>query len=127
MNQSNKLHGYYKVGRLRKPIADKIRRPAADIYVDDNHLQHVKIKHGRQGIARRNLALAYIMVTIDECDAIYAGSNNALLLVSMRREEPDAVVIELLPFDSNTDIYLVKTASRRKAEFFKHKDMLWKK
>ncbi|MDR3350297.1 MAG: hypothetical protein LBN98_01450 [Prevotellaceae bacterium] len=38
-------NNYTKVGRLSQPVAKAIRRKAANIYIDDNHLRHIFLRH----------------------------------------------------------------------------------
>jgi hypothetical protein len=126
MNESKKLHGYYKVGRLRKPIADKIHRPAADIYVNDNHLRHIKNKHSQQGgLNNHSSVIAYVEQILSECNLICEGTGEALLMVSNQPSKVNVTVIELIQLDSRSNIYYVKTASRRPKSYLARKKILW--
>jgi hypothetical protein len=48
MAQKQLPNNYNKVGRLSLPVAKAIRRKAADIYVDDNHLRNIFLRHSKE-------------------------------------------------------------------------------
>ncbi len=91
----NQQH-YTKIGRLRKPIANKIRRKAADIYIDENHLKHIFNRHKTE-LAKLGLTpLMLVDLVVNGFNQIYkSNTTNSILLVKWNGI-PQVVVIELI-------------------------------
>jgi hypothetical protein len=120
------LFGYIKLGRLSKPIADKIGRKPADIYIHNHDIRHIKNKHGKE-LKLNNDAeiLEYVKSIIKNCNLICEGHHSRLLLIYNQTKKLDVSVIELINFNSKLNIYQVKTANIRNKNFIKNKVVLW--
>ena len=121
------LFGYIKLGRLKKPIADKIDSKPADIYVDYNHLRH--IENGKY-FALEDLkmnALKYVQKIVANFLEIRKGIGEALLLVATIEEnnKKNVAIIEL-QLVAKSSMYIVKTAMPRK-KFKESEIILWEK
>ena len=81
MKQKQLPNNYTKVGRLSLPVAKTIRRKAADIYIDDNHLRHIFIHHDKELRALGFDALTFVRLVVNNYNRIYKGSGGSLLLV----------------------------------------------
>jgi hypothetical protein len=116
---------YEKVGRLRKPVADSIKRKAADIYVDYNHLRHILNEH-KEDLADFGLTpKLFIGSVIKGFNRIYKGRGSALLLV-VWNGKANVVVVEL-NLALRKEFYEVKTASVYRKGFFDKKELLYNK
>jgi hypothetical protein len=114
-----------KIGRLSQPIAKAIRRKSADIYITENYLKHIFIKHEIQLAAIGFTPKMFLEVVIKEYNRIYRGTGNSLLLTKWNGT-PKIAAIELnLAFKEG--FYEVKTAFIREKRRFKNEDLLWKK
>ncbi len=130
MKTKDELFGFIKVGRLNKPIADKIGRKPADIYIDYNHLRHIENRRGDYLKSINLDALSYVKKIIDNYTEIRAGKNSTLLLVATIHENnyPNVAVIELQLIVKKS-IYMIKTAMPRRTGRGMTKDeiLLWRK
>ena len=122
------LFGYIKLGRLKKPIADKIGRKPADIYIEYNYLRHIENGKGEYLISIGHNALSYVKKVVDNFMEIRKGKGNALLLVAYIKENNyvNVAVIEL-SLVLKSSIYLVKTAMPRRRGMANEEVVLWKK
>ncbi|MDR1740175.1 MAG: hypothetical protein LBR45_05405 [Bacteroidales bacterium] len=121
----NQQH-YTRIERLRKPVASKIRRKAADIYIDENHLKHIFNRHKAE-LAKLGLTpLMLVDLVVNGFNQIYkSNTTNSILLVKWNGI-PQVVVIEL-NFALRKEFYEVKTAFIRNKEDFRTLKLLWKK
>ncbi len=117
---------YTKIGRLRKPIADKIRRKSADIYVDENHLKHILLNHKAE-LAKLGLTpFMLVDLVVNGFNRIYkSNTTNSLFLVKWNGA-PNVVVIGL-NFAFKKEFYEVKTAFVKNKERFENLKLLWQK
>ncbi|MDR0438389.1 MAG: hypothetical protein LBH22_08855 [Bacteroidales bacterium] len=116
---------YTKVGRLRKPIAKQIRRVAADIYISENHLKHIFIRHEDE---MENIGLTpqmFIDLVLNGFNRIYKGKNEALLLV-LWNCKPKVTIIEL-NLALEKEFYEIITATIMRKEYLEDRELLWKK
>jgi len=67
---------YEKVGRLRKPIADAINRKAADIYISENNLKHILLKHGAELEGVGLTPKIFVDLVVMGFNRIYKGVEN---------------------------------------------------
>ncbi len=123
--QIEKQTHYHKIGRLSRPIAKKIHRESAYIYIDDNHLKHIFLKHKNE---IENIGLTprlFVDLVVNNFNRIYRGRRNDLRLV-LWNGKPKVTVIEL-NFALKKEFYEVKTATIVRKDFFSDSDLLWKK
>jgi len=126
------LFGYIKLGRLSKPIANKISRTPANIYIDYDHLRHIENGKSEYLTKIKTDALTYVKNIIDGYSEIRKGRGDALLLVmKMENENPsnqkndkrEVIVVEL-QLIVKKNIYTVKTAMPR-IKFAKNETLLY--
>jgi hypothetical protein len=116
---------YRKVGRLRKPVADEIGKPAANIYVDENHLKHIFINHKNELAQIGFTPIMFLDTVLNNFNRIYKGNRNALILVKWNGT-PKVAVIEL-NLALRKGFYEVLTAYVRAKGSFKNAQLLWEK
>jgi hypothetical protein len=107
------------------PVAKAIRRKAADIYIDDNHLRHIAIQHGRELAVLGFDPMTFVRLVVRNYNRIYNGTGSSLLLV-LYNGKPKVTAIEL-NLVLKQDFYEVKTATVMKKTFFKDEKLLWPK
>lgn len=117
------LNNYTKVGRLSQPVAKIIRRKAADIYIDDNHLQHISMKHGKELAVIGFDAMTFVQLVVKNYNRIYKGTGNSLQLV-LYNGKPKVTAIEL-NLALKQGFYEVKTATIMKKSYLKDDKLLW--
>ena len=116
---------YHKIGRLRKPIAEHIRRKSADIYIDDNHLKHIFAHHKDELAMVGQTPRMFVDLVVNHSNRIYLSNKDSLYLVRWNCV-PKVAVIELnLAFKNG--FYEVKTAFIKSKHTFKNLKLLWKK
>jgi len=117
---------YKKIGRLRKPIADIIGEPAADVYIDDNHLKHIFFEHKNE-LAKVGLTpLMFVDLVVNNFNRVYKSNNKRSLLLVQWNGTPKVTAIELnLAFKDV--FYEINTAFIKRKETFKNLKLLWKK
>ena len=116
---------YIKVGRLRKPIADKIQRKAANIFVSENHLRHIALEHGAQLAAMGLTPISLIGFVLGGFNRVYKGTGRSLLLV-VYGEKAKLIAIEL-NFALKKEFYEVKTAFVASLRYLSDDKLLWQK
>ena len=116
---------YEKVGRLRKPVADRIGRNAADIYVDHSHLRHIVKNHAKDLADLGLTPKMFVELVVKNYNRIYKADRQALFLV-IHNGYPKVTVIEM-NYALKEDFYEVKTTSVRRKDFFNGKVLLWEK
>jgi len=116
---------YRKIGKLKKSVADAIGKECTNIYISDNHLKHIFIKHKNE-IAQVGLTpLAFVDLVVGKYNRIYKGRRSALQLV-VWNGSAKVVIIELnLALENN--FYEVVTATIKRKSNLKDHDLLWKK
>ncbi len=71
----NQTH-IHKIGRLSLPVAKAIRRKAADIYIDNNHIKHIFNRHKAE-LAKLGLTpLMFVDVIVNGFNRIYKSNNS---------------------------------------------------
>ena len=116
---------YVKVGRLHKPIADAIGREAAYIYISQNNLRHIFLRH-RTEIAELGFTpKAFVDLVVTGFNQIYKAQRDALFLI-IQNGKSKVVVVEM-NYSLKEGFYEVITASVMSKDFFKNKELLWKK
>ena len=123
MKQKQLPNNYTKVGRLSLPVAKAIRRKAADIYIDDNHLRHIFIYHDKELRALGFDALTFVKLVVNNYNRIYKGASTSLLLV-IYNGKPKVTAIEL-NLVLKQGFYEVKTATIVRKTFLKEEKLLW--
>jgi len=121
------LYGYIWLGRLNKPVAQKIKKVAADIYVDYNSLRH--IARGRNFILEKLKMdpVTYVQKIVMNYTEIREGKNGALLLVAYIEENSKKnIAIVELQLVAKLSMYVVKTAMPR-IKFAENEVVLWAK
>ncbi|MDR0691582.1 MAG: hypothetical protein LBF69_00925 [Prevotellaceae bacterium] len=116
-------NNYTKVGRLSLPVAKTIRRKAADIYIDDNHLRHIFMRHDKELRALGFDALTFVKLVVNNYNRIYKGASTSLLLV-IYNGKPKVTAIEL-NLVLKQGFYEVKTATIVRKTFLKEEKLLW--
>jgi hypothetical protein len=116
---------YTKVGRLRKPIADQIRRKSADIFIDENHLVHIFNRH-RLELEQVGLEpKMFVNLVVNNFNRIYKGKGTSILLV-LWNGNPKVTAIEM-NYALKNGFYEVRTATVMRKEFFNDNALLWTK
>ena len=113
---------YFHVGRLSQPVAKNIKRKAANIYVDNNHLRHIENKHGVELAALGFDAMSFIKLVVKGFNRIYKGTGNSIQLV-IYNGKPKVTVIEL-NLVLKAGFYEVKTATIMKKTYLKPEKLL---
>ncbi len=128
MKTKDELFGFIKVGRLNKPIADKIGRKPADIYIDYNSLRHIEQRRGEYLKDMKLNPISYVQKIVNSYTEIRAGKNGALLLVAILNinNHKNIAVIEL-QLVSKISMYVVKTAMWREKGMRASEPILWQK
>ncbi|MCL2681942.1 MAG: hypothetical protein FWE63_00485 [Bacteroidales bacterium] len=116
---------YYKVGRLRKSVAEQIRRVAADIYISENYLKHIFNRHKKELEGIGITPKVFVDLVVSNFNRIYKGTGRSILLV-LWNGKPKVVAVEL-NFALKKEFYEVKTATVMRKEFFNDRNLLWKK
>jgi len=113
---------------LSKPIADKIGRKPANIYIDYNHLRHIEIRRGDYLKSVNHDPLSYVQTIVNNYTEIRERQDNSLLLVAYIPENKhnNMAVIELTLI-ANKSHYIVKAAMPRRIENVKNEVILWAK
>ena len=119
------LPTYEKVGRLKQPVAKAINRKAADIFINQNYLKHILIRHKDELEALGFTPKAFVDLAVENFNMIYEGTEESLLLV-MQNGKPKVVAIEM-NFALKNGFYEVKTATVMSKKYFINKKLLWKK
>jgi len=114
---------YEKVGRLRKPVADAIGRDPADIYISENYLKHVFLRHKAEIEQLGFTPKSFIKLVVIGFNQIYKGSGESLLLV-MQNGKSKVVAIEM-NFAFKEGFYEVKTAFVMEKKLLEKKELLW--
>jgi len=116
---------YKKIGKLQKSIANKIHKPSANIYVDDNHIKHIFNRH-KEELEKIGLApMMFVNAVVSNFNRIYKGHGNALQLVVWNGSANVAIVEISSALEK--DFYEVKTAFVRKKRRFVRDVLLWEK
>jgi len=122
------LFGYIKLGRLNKPIADKIGRKPADIYIDYDYLRHIENGKKEQLIKLKFDALTYVKKIIDNFFEIRSEKDDALILVAnIEENDKNNIAIIELQLIAKHSIYTVKTAMMREKGMRAKELLLWSK
>ena len=116
---------YTKVGRLRKSIATQIKRKAADIYIDDNHLKHVFIRHKDEIEQVGFTPSTFVDLVVNNFNRIYKGRENALQLVIWNGNAKVTIIEMNLALKKG--FYEVKTATIKRKSHLENCVLLWKK
>ncbi len=115
----------YKIGRLNQPIAKAIHRKAADIYITQNSIRHIFIKHAEQLNSVGCTPLEFVEMLMKNYNRIYRGTGYSLLLTKWNGL-PEVAAIEL-NFAFKKEFYEVKTAFIKRKSDFKEENLLWQK
>jgi hypothetical protein len=118
---------YTKVGRLKTTIAKSIHRKSADIYISENHLQHIYKRHSAELDALGLTNIEFVRLIINGFNQIREGKNEALLLVIYNSESNAKVVVIELNLALKKKFYEVKTATAYRKENINKKTLLWQK
>ena len=116
---------YEKIGRLRKPIADAIKRKAADIYISENHLKHILLQHGTELAMVGLTPKIFVDLVVMGYNRIYKGTENSLILV-IYSENSKVVAIDM-NYAFKKGFYEVKTATVMREKSLEKKELLWTK
>jgi hypothetical protein len=125
MKESKILETYQKVGRLRQPVAKAIRRKAANIYINDNHLRHILNRHAEELASVGLDPITLVCLVVNNFNRIYKGKGQSLLL-TIYNGKPKVTAIEL-NFAIRKGFYEVKTATITRKTYLKDEDLLWQK
>ncbi|MCL2416309.1 MAG: hypothetical protein FWD02_00030 [Bacteroidales bacterium] len=116
---------YKKIGKLRKAIATHIGRKSADIYIDENHLKHILLRHKSELAKIGFTPETFLNFVLNGFNRIYKGKRDALVLV-VWNGVPKVAVIEL-NLALKKEFYEVLTAFIRTKSMFKKENLLWQK
>ena len=118
------MNEYYKIGRLRMPVARKIGVRCADICINRNHLAHIAHVHATELAQLGVSAMDYVSMIASRYNMIMQGSGNSLLLVVYRGESNDVAAIDL-DYSTKKGFWEVKTAQPRRYEEIVKRKKLW--
>lgn len=119
-----KMNDYYKIGRLRMPIAKKIGVRCSDIYINKNHLAHIAHVHATELSQLGVSAMDYVSMIATRYNMILQGTGSSLLLVVYRGENNDVAAIDL-NYSTKKGFWEVKTAQPRRYAEIARKKILW--
>ena len=116
---------YHRIGRLKKSVADQIHRRAADIYIDDNHLKHILLRH-KDELEKVGLTPKMLVdLVVSNFNRIYKGHNESLQLVVWNGNAKVAIIE--INSALKKEFYEVKTALIKAKENVNEADLLWVK
>ena len=116
---------YEKVGRLRKSVANAIRRETADIYISENHLKHIFLRH-RTEIAELGFTpKAFVDLVVAGFNCIYKAKREALFL-AIHNGKSKVVVVEM-NYALKEGFYEVITAFVMDKKLLEKNELLWSK
>ena len=106
--------GYYKVGRITATIARKAHIKCADIVIDDNHIRHIEVWHGKELFALGMNAFDYVSMVAKGYSEIRKNKLNSILLVKKNKyRDSDTITMELT-LNDKLNFWEVKTAQPRR-------------
>ena len=117
---------YTKVGRIGLSISRKANIPAADIYISDNHLEHIKLQHGKDLSRLGFTANEFVNVVVGSFDQIRKGSGQSLLLVVYNEELLKVAAIEL-NYSLKKRFWEIKTATPMRVTALGSKSLIWQR
>jgi hypothetical protein len=116
MSRSNELKkilkdsNFHRVGRINKRVADKAHIKCADVYIHDNNIKHIMVKHKKELEQIGLDALVFVTTIVQNFTDIRKGSGDSYLLIfSGEYNQYHSVAIEL-KFIKRYDFWEVKTA-----------------
>ncbi|MBQ5975478.1 MAG: hypothetical protein IJL48_07210 [Bacteroidales bacterium] len=118
------MNDYFKIGRLRMPVAKKIGVRCSDIYINKNHLAHIAHVHATELSQLGVSAMDYVSMIATRYNMILQGTGSSLLLVVYRGENNDVAAIDL-NYSTKKGFWEVKTAQPRRYEEIAKKKKLW--
>ena len=116
---------YTKVGRLYMSVAKAIKREAADIYISQNNIRHVFIRHRKEIEQLGFTPESFVNLVVIVFNHIYKGTGESLLLV-LQNGKSKVVAIEM-NYALKKGFYEVKTAFVTDKKTLDKKELLWKK
>lgn len=115
MNNFNAANNiFYKVGRIKYPIAQKAHIKAADIVIDKKHIQHIANEHKKELKALAITSFDYVRLVVNTFTEIRKNKGDSILLVKVNNYiEDDTVTIELV-LNKQKQQWEVRTAQPRR-------------
>ena len=121
-----KQNTYYKIGRLRQPIAKQAHIQCADIVISTAQLRHIEKKHQVELSQLGISAEIFVKTVLDNFNQIRAGSQGSYLLVVYK--EPVAQVAAIrLNYSLKKEFWEVKTATPMRAAELLNKVLIWER
>ena len=117
---------YKKVGRLKKPIADAIGREPAYIYISQNYMKHIFLRHKKEIAALGFTPKAFVDLVVANFNCIYKGIAGESLLLVIQNGKSKVVAIEI-NYALKEEFYEVKTAFVTEKNLLEKRELLWTK
>ncbi|MBR3711812.1 MAG: hypothetical protein IKM98_01285 [Bacteroidales bacterium] len=117
---------YIKVGRLKATIARKAHLKCADIYVSENQIRHITIRHKVELEQVGLSAEVYVKTIVENFTQIRQGSGESVLLVVYddANEQHNTAAISL-NYSLQKGFWEIKTAQPRRTEEILKKKKIW--
>jgi len=119
------MENFFKVGRLRRPVAKSIGVRCADIYIDSAHIDHIDHVHRKELRQLGVTALPYVRMIARDYNMVLQGSGESLLLAIHGGEVGHVAAIDL-NYSTKKGFWEVKTAQPRRYSEIARKKLLWR-
>jgi hypothetical protein len=128
MNKESVSNQYRKVGRINFTIAKQAHIKSAEIMIDENHIKHIKIKHGKELEQLGIDATLFVSMIVKYFTEIRQGKGRSLYLVlhNSNAEKSNIAAIEL-NYNLTKEFWEIKTAIPMRTAVVIKKKLLWKK
>ncbi len=117
---------YIKVGRLKATVARQAHLKCADIYVSENQIKHITIRHKVELEQLGLSAEVYVKTIIENFTQIRQGAGESVLLVVYddANEQHHTAAISL-NYSLKKGFWEIKTAQPRRTEEILKKKKIW--
>lgn len=117
-------HPYKKVGRLNWTVSKEAHVKAADIYISENQITHIKNVHGKQLNSLGIDAITFVEMVCGSFNQIRKGSKESLLLVIYDNKLSSVIAISL-NYSIEKEFWEVKTAEPRRRKTVEKSALVW--
>jgi hypothetical protein len=130
MSRSNELKkvlkdsNFQKVGRINKRVADKAHIKCADVYIHENGIKHIILRHSKELNQLGMTPLLYVKMIMQNYCEIRVGSNGTLLLIVDGKDIKHTTAIEL-KYVRKFQFWEVRTAQPRSVKDIEKREKLW--
>lgn len=117
-------HPYVKVGRLKMNVAKAAHLKSADIYVSQNYLKHIHLRHHVELTKIGFTPLDFVTHICSKYNQIRVGSENSYLLVLYNEQLPYVASISL-NYSLKKGFWEIKTAEPRRCSTIQKRALIW--